>query len=39
MRGRTLDVSGRGMEVQVAPQHVRLLEDVHTTLRSNAAPS
>ena len=39
MHGRTLDVSGRGMEVQVAPQHVRLLDDVHTTLRSDAAPS
>jgi len=39
MRGRTLDVSGRGMEVQVTPQHVRLLEDVHTTVRSDAAPS
>ena len=39
MHGRTLDVSGRGMEIDVAPQHVRLLEDVHTTVRSDAAPS
>jgi len=39
MHGRTLHVSGRGMEVQVTPQHVRLLDDVHTTLRSDAAPS
>jgi len=36
LRGPTLEVHGRGMEVEVGPQHVRLLEDVHTTLRSNA---
>jgi len=39
VHGRTLDVRGRGMEVEVGPQHIRLLDDVHTTVRSNAAPS
>ena len=39
LRGRTLDVSGRGMEVDVTPQHVRLLEEVRTILRSNASSS
>jgi LPS export ABC transporter protein LptC len=36
LRGRTLDVRGRGMEVDVGPQHVRLLEDVHTTVHGEA---
>jgi len=39
LHGRTLDVSGRGMEVDVTPQHVRLLDEVRTVLRSNAASS
>jgi LPS export ABC transporter protein LptC len=39
IRGRTLQLSGRGMEVEVGPQHVRLLDDVHTTLRTDAARS
>jgi LPS export ABC transporter protein LptC len=39
VRGRTLDVRGRRMEVDVGPQHVRLLEDVHTTVHSDAARS
>ncbi len=36
MRGRTLTVSGRGMEVDVGPQHVRLLDEVHTTVQNGA---
>jgi LPS export ABC transporter protein LptC len=39
IHGRTLDVRGRGMEVQVGPQHVRLLAHVHTTVHGNARPS
>ena len=39
VRGRTLDVRGRRMEVDVGPQHVRLLEDVHTTVHHDAATS
>jgi LPS export ABC transporter protein LptC len=39
VRGRTIELRGRGMEVDVGPQHVRLLDDVHTTLRSDAASS
>jgi LPS export ABC transporter protein LptC len=39
IRGRTLDVRARGMEVEITPQHVRLLDDVHTVVRSNAAAS
>ena len=39
MHGRALRVQGRGMEVDVGPQHVRLLDDVHTTIRRDAAPS
>jgi len=35
VRGRTVELRGRGMEVDVGPQHVRLLEDVHTTLRAH----
>jgi len=37
--GQTLDVRGRGMEFEIAPQKMRLLDDVHTVVRSNAAPS
>ncbi len=39
IHGRRLDVRGRGMEIQVGPQHVRLLGDVHTTVHGNAQPS
>jgi LPS export ABC transporter protein LptC len=39
MRGPTLEVRGRGMEVNVGPQLVHLLADVHTVVRSNAAQS
>jgi LPS export ABC transporter protein LptC len=39
LHGRTLDVRGRGMEVDVGPQHVRLLDDVRTTVHSDAAAS
>jgi LPS export ABC transporter protein LptC len=39
IRGRTLELRGRGMEVEVGPQHVRLLDEVHTTLRADAARS
>lgn len=39
VHGRTLDVFGRGMEVDVGPQHIRLLDDVHTVVRSDAATS
>jgi LPS export ABC transporter protein LptC len=36
VRGRTVDLRGRGMEVSVGPQLVRLLGDVHTVLRGAA---
>ena len=39
VRGRLLDVRGRGMEVEVGPQLVRLLEQVHTTVRVDGARS
>jgi LPS export ABC transporter protein LptC len=39
VRGRTLEVRGTGMEVEVGPQHMRLLSDVHTVVRANATPS
>src|SRR5438552_4304606 len=39
IHGRTLDVRGRGMEIQVGPQHVRLLKNVHTTVHRNVQPS
>ena len=39
LRGRTLDVRGRGMEVDVGPQHVRLLDDVRTTVHADASAS
>jgi LPS export ABC transporter protein LptC len=37
--GRDMDVHAQGMEVDVTPQHIRLLEDVHTVLRAHAEPS
>ena len=39
MRSPTLEVRGRGMEIEVGPQHVRLLEDVQTTLQGDGARS
>ena len=39
MRGPTLEVHGRGMEVEVGPQLVRLLSDVHTTVRNDGTKS
>jgi len=39
IRGRTLEVHGRGMEISVGPQQVKLLDDVHTTVRSDASRS
>jgi LPS export ABC transporter protein LptC len=36
VRGRTLQLHGRGMEVQVGPQQVRLLGDVRTVLTTEA---
>ena len=39
IRGRTLEVRGKGMEVEVGPQHVRLLEDVHTVVQAHATTS
>jgi LPS export ABC transporter protein LptC len=39
LRGRTLDVQARGMEVDVGPQHVRLLQDVRTTVHGDAKVS
>jgi LPS export ABC transporter protein LptC len=39
IRGRSLEVHGRGMEISVGPQQVRLLDDVHTTVRADAASS
>ncbi len=37
IRGKTLDVRGLGLEVDVTPKRVRLLRDVHTVLRNDAA--
>jgi len=39
IHGKTLDVRGHGLEVDVTPRRVRLLGDVHTVLRSDAATS
>ena len=39
IHGKTLDVRGHGMEVDVTPRRVRLLGDVHTVLKSDAAKS
>jgi len=37
--GRTMNVNASGMEVDVTPQHIRLLENVHTLLKPNAEGS
>ena len=39
IHGKTLDVSGHGLEVDVTPQRVRILGDVHTVLKSDAKKS
>src|SRR5262249_32062129 len=39
LRGKTMDLHGRGMEVEVGPQRIRLLTEVHTILHGNAASS
>ena len=39
VRSRSLEVRGQGMEISVGPQQLRLLGDVHTTVRSDAAAS
>ena len=39
IRGRTLEVQGRGMRVNVGPQLVHLLDDVRTVVRSDAGKS
>jgi LPS export ABC transporter protein LptC len=36
IRGPSLELRGMGMEIDVGPQQVRLLEAVHTTLRADA---
>jgi LPS export ABC transporter protein LptC len=38
IRGKTLDVEGRGLEVEVTTRRMRLLNDVHTVLRHDATP-
>jgi LPS export ABC transporter protein LptC len=37
--GRTMNVNADGMEVDVTPQRIRLLENVHTLLKPNAQGS
>ena len=37
--GRTMNVNADGMEVDVTPQHIRLLKNVHTLLKPNAEGS
>ena len=39
IKGRDLDVHAQGMEVDVTPQRIRLLDAVRTVLRSNAEQS
>jgi len=39
VRSRSLEVRGKGMEISVGPQQLRLLGDVHTTVRSDAETS
>lgn len=39
LHGRGLDVHARGLELRVGPQQVRLLDDVHTVVRTDAATS
>jgi LPS export ABC transporter protein LptC len=36
LHGPTIDLQGRGMELHVGPQQVRLLDDVHTVVRDDA---
>ena len=37
IRGKTLDVRGEGLQVDVTPRRVRLLGQVHTVLRNDAS--
>lgn len=37
IRGKTLDVHGEGLQMDVTPRRVRLLSGVHTVLKSDAA--
>jgi LPS export ABC transporter protein LptC len=37
--GRDMDVNAQGMQVDVTPQRIHLLDDVHTVLRSDAERS
>jgi LPS export ABC transporter protein LptC len=37
--GRDMDVKAQGMQVDVTPQRIHLLDDVHTVLRSDAERS
>lgn len=37
IKGRRLDLRARGMEIDVTPQNLRLLDDVHTVLAPQAA--
>jgi LPS export ABC transporter protein LptC len=37
IKGKTLDVRGEGLEVDVTPRRVRLLDHVHTVLRNDAS--
>ena len=37
IHGKTLDVKGMGLEVDVTPKRMRLLSEVHTVLRHDAA--
>jgi LPS export ABC transporter protein LptC len=39
IHGRTIDVTGLGLEVEVTPRQVRLLDDVRTVLRTDHAAS
>ncbi|MFN8544165.1 MAG: LPS export ABC transporter periplasmic protein LptC [Candidatus Binatia bacterium] len=37
VQGKTLELTGEGMEMDVAPQLMRVLREVHTLLKSDAA--
>ena len=39
VRSHAVEVRGQGMEISVGPQQLRLLGEVHTTVRSDAAKS
>jgi len=39
VRSQAVEVRGQGMEISVGPQQLRLLGEVHTTVRSDAAAS